>query len=124
MTLQHRRTPVVGDDLYGNREWNRRLLAKYGIARPLLHAHSLEFKHPSTGQQLRITAPLPADTAQIVRIIYPQVAVEHPQWVTDGNSSSSSTNSDSEAVTADNRSLSQLGDASRPLDVNDWYEID
>lgn len=71
--LQHRRTPVLGDDVYGNKDWNRRLQQSTGLTRPLLHAHSLEFKHPSTGELISIVAPLPADIEAVVRRIYPQV---------------------------------------------------
>lgn len=70
---QHRRTPVLGDDVYGNKDWNRRLEQSTGMTRPLLHAHSLEFTHPGTGEQLSLVAPLPADIEGVVRRIYPQV---------------------------------------------------
>lgn len=43
------------------------------MTRPLLHAHSLEFKHPGTGELLSLVAPLPADVEAVVRRIYPQV---------------------------------------------------
>lgn len=71
--LQHRRTPILGDEVYGNKDWNRRLQQSTGMTRPLLHAHSLEFKHPKTGDLISLIAPLPADIASVVRRIYPQV---------------------------------------------------
>lgn len=71
--LQHRRTPILGDDVYGNKDWNRRLQQSTGLTRPLLHAHSLEFKHPSTGELISVVAPLPVDIEAVVRRIYPQV---------------------------------------------------
>lgn len=70
---QHRRTPVLGDDVYGNKDWNRRLQQSKRIVRPLLHAHTIEFTHPSTGQPISLVAPLPPDTEEVVRKIYPQV---------------------------------------------------
>ncbi|CAM9202371.1 unnamed protein product [Choristocarpus tenellus] len=79
--LQHRRTPVLGDDVYGNNDWNKRLLQSTGLARPLLHAYSLEFKHPLTGEKIMLCAPLPADVSKIVEKIYPQVHEENPEWV-------------------------------------------
>jgi hypothetical protein len=135
---QHRRTPIVGDDLYGNREWNRRLQTRYGITRPLLHAHSLEFKHPNTGAHLRIEAPLPADTAEIVRQIYPQIEKEHPRWVATvdvtttaaatastaaTDSADGSDSGDSSAAVAES-TLSELGAKKvvGPGDGQDWYE--
>ena len=42
-------TPILGDVLYGGR--------KYG--RVMLHAQSLSFPHPVTGESLTVTAPLP-----------------------------------------------------------------
>lgn len=74
LPLQHRRTPVLGDEVYGNKDWNRRLQQSTGLTRPLLHARSLEFKHPSTGEVISLAAPLPADVAAVVRRIYPQVS--------------------------------------------------
>ncbi|CAM9610191.1 unnamed protein product, partial [Hapterophycus canaliculatus] len=79
--LQHRRTPVLGDEVYGNKDWNRRLQQSTGMTRPLLHARSLEFKHPTTGEVVSLVAPLPADIEAVVRRIYPQVEDEHPEWL-------------------------------------------
>ena len=42
---------LAGDWLYGERN----------AARPMLHAAELEMTHPSTGQPLRVAAPLPGD---------------------------------------------------------------
>lgn len=70
---QHRRTPVLGDDVYGNKDWNRRLQQSTGMTRPLLHAHSLEFEHPGTGEVVSLVAPLPHDVVSVVKRIYPQV---------------------------------------------------
>lgn len=70
---QHRRTPVLGDDVYGNKDWNRRLQQSTGMTRPLLHAHSLEFEHPGTGEVVSLVAPLPDDVESVVKRIYPQV---------------------------------------------------
>ncbi|CAM9900124.1 unnamed protein product, partial [Ectocarpus sp. 8 AP-2014] len=81
--LQHRRTPVLGDEVYGNNDWNRRLRQSTGLTRPLLHARSLEFKHPNTGEVVSLAAPLPSDVEAVVRKIYPQVEDEHPEWLQD-----------------------------------------
>jgi 23S rRNA pseudouridine1911/1915/1917 synthase len=43
--------PVVGDAVYGSRE--------PGLGRPFLHAHRLEFEHPTTGEHLSFTSELP-----------------------------------------------------------------
>ncbi|MGH8547544.1 MAG: 23S rRNA pseudouridine(955/2504/2580) synthase RluC [Methylococcales bacterium] len=49
--------PVAGDERYGNADYNRQL-RKLGLKRLFLHASSLEFEHPGTGQKVRIDAPL------------------------------------------------------------------
>ena len=59
--LKHRRTPVAGDEAYGNSDWNNKLALSDGIHRPLLHAYETEFAHPITGEQLLIRAPVPSD---------------------------------------------------------------
>lgn len=48
--------PVAGDKLYGAKPspWNRYFL----------HAHSLVFRSPATGETVTVTSPLPADLAE------------------------------------------------------------
>ena len=58
--LAHLRHPVLGDDKYGDFELNRKL-RKLGLKRMFLHAASVAFAHPSTGEAMRIEAPLPRD---------------------------------------------------------------
>jgi hypothetical protein len=69
--LQHRRTPVVGDEVYGNAGWNKDLKVRYGIRRPLLHAYRLVFKHPFTGESVEIEAPLSPDISLIANKVSP-----------------------------------------------------
>lgn len=45
--------PVVGDPVYGYKK------QKFSLNGQLLHAYSLSFKHPSTGEELTFSAPLP-----------------------------------------------------------------
>jgi 23S rRNA pseudouridine955/2504/2580 synthase len=58
--LAHLKHPVLGDDKYGNFELNKRL-RKEGLKRMFLHAASLAFVHPLTGEALRLESPLPGD---------------------------------------------------------------
>ncbi|MDI6602409.1 MAG: RluA family pseudouridine synthase [Thermoanaerobacteraceae bacterium] len=44
---------IVGDTLYGNKN------NEFGITGQLLHAYSLVFIHPSTGEYMKFVAPLP-----------------------------------------------------------------
>ncbi|HUJ01152.1 MAG TPA: RluA family pseudouridine synthase [Usitatibacter sp.] len=61
--LAHLGHPVLGDDRYGDFELNRRL-RKDGLKRMFLHAASLAFAHPESGEPLVLSAPLPPDLAR------------------------------------------------------------
>lgn len=54
--------PIAGDSVYGSRP-NRRLeeLTHYTPPRQMLHAFSLSFQHPKSGETMRFEAPWPAD---------------------------------------------------------------
>jgi 23S rRNA pseudouridine1911/1915/1917 synthase len=52
--------PVVGDDRYGG---DRPALRP---GRPFLHAETLAFDHPSTGERVEHASPLPADLAALL----------------------------------------------------------
>ena len=58
--LAHLGHPVLGDDKYGDFELNRKL-RKLGLKRMFLHAAKLAFAHPSTGDTLELTSPLPPE---------------------------------------------------------------
>jgi len=58
--LAHLKHPVLGDDKYGDFELNKRL-RKEGLKRMFLHARSLAFAHPLSGEPMRVEAPLPRD---------------------------------------------------------------
>jgi 23S rRNA pseudouridine955/2504/2580 synthase len=64
--LAHLRHPVLGDDKYGDFELNKRL-RREGLKRMFLHAHSISFEHPLTGEPLRLEAPLPRELAEFAR---------------------------------------------------------
>ena len=54
--------PVVGDDLYGGP-------GAPGISRPALHAHTLGFDHPDSGQPMRFEAETPEDFSLLYRLL-------------------------------------------------------
>ncbi len=58
--LSHLGFPIAGDDKYGDFARNKEL-AKRGLKRMFLHAHSISFKHPLTEEPLSINAPLLPD---------------------------------------------------------------
>ena len=51
--------PIIGDDRYGDDDINR-IFKKKGFNRLFLHAQSLSFNHPVTGNKISIAAPLPS----------------------------------------------------------------
>ncbi|MGH8692102.1 MAG: pseudouridine synthase, partial [Burkholderiales bacterium] len=58
--LAHAGHPILGDDKYGDFALNRDV-AKQGVKRLFLHAARLAFKHPLSGEELRLESALPAD---------------------------------------------------------------
>ena len=56
--LSHAGHPLLGDDLYGG---DTRL-----IDRQALHAFSVRFTHPETGEALHFEAPLPEDMQNLI----------------------------------------------------------
>lgn len=62
--------PVVGDNVYGRRK-NR-----FAIQGQALHAKELHLRHPSTGEDMRFLAPIPADMTAILRSLGSKVIVE------------------------------------------------
>ncbi len=58
--MKHIKHPVVGDNVYGSKT------CKYRHIGQLLHAKTLGFIHPKTGEYMEFTAPLPADFAEVI----------------------------------------------------------
>ena len=59
--------PLLGDPVYGRTPAPlRALLADVGFRRQALHAASLGFDHPVSGERLAFTAELPADMAELI----------------------------------------------------------
>jgi len=63
--LAHLGFPIAGDDKYGDFTLNK-ALAKRGLKRMFLHAAELGFRHPASGEWVRLTAPLPPDLTQFL----------------------------------------------------------
>ena len=58
--LAYLKHPIAGDDKYGDFPLNKALMAQ-GLKRMFLHAASLSFDHPVSGEPLRFEAPLPRE---------------------------------------------------------------
>ena len=65
--FKHISHPLIGDVRYGKGEHNRLFRERFGLHRLALHALSLEFDHPATGERVRITASVPEDLAGPLR---------------------------------------------------------
>jgi 23S rRNA pseudouridine955/2504/2580 synthase len=63
--LAHLGFPIAGDDKYGDFARNK-LLAKQGLKRMFLHAYSIAFTHPSTGEPMQLIAPLPRELESFI----------------------------------------------------------
>ena len=58
--------PIALDDKYGNAEFDRQM-RELGLDRLFLHAFSLCFEHPKTGETLRLNAPLDGKMKNILQ---------------------------------------------------------
>ena len=62
--LKHISHPLIGDSKYGKGEHNRFFREKFGLTRLGLHAATISFTHPQSGEKLTLHAPLPEDFAR------------------------------------------------------------
>lgn len=62
--------PIIGDDKYGDFEWNKRLAA-LGMKRMFLHAWRLQFVHPQTGRSETVEAGLPPELQHFIDHVQP-----------------------------------------------------
>jgi tRNA pseudouridine65 synthase len=63
--LKHIAHPIIGDVRYGKGEHNRLFRRRFGLERMALHAASLQLPHPTRATELLLSAPLPADLAEL-----------------------------------------------------------
>jgi len=74
--LSHLKHPIVADDMYGGKlvyPWQladaEPAVQEPVINRVALHAFSIEFKHPSTGEMVKFKAPLPDDMQHLLDML-------------------------------------------------------
>lgn len=65
--LCHSGYPIVGDDKYGDFELNKRFAKQYRFSRMFLHAAELSFRHPLSGEDIKISAPLPPECLALTK---------------------------------------------------------
>lgn len=56
--------PLLADEIYGS---GKRGAPRFGLERPALHAQTLAFEHPRTGERLQFEASPPGDFAEALR---------------------------------------------------------
>lgn len=66
--MKHVSHHLVGDTSYGRGEHNRLFREHFDCKRLLLHSHSLTFHHPSSGEKIKVTAPLDAAFDRVMGI--------------------------------------------------------
>ncbi len=64
----HAGHPIAFDDRYGDREFDSQL-AGTGLKRLFLHASSLKFTHPKTGEEMRVHAPLDDKLTHCLKVL-------------------------------------------------------
>lgn len=82
--MAHLRHPILGDPMYGGAlklpkgasETTAGMLR--GFRRQALHAETLEFRHPTSGEAIRCSAPLPDDMQALLKVLRADVA-EHTE---------------------------------------------
>ena len=72
---KHLGHPVAGDPVYGSKK------AKIKADGQLLHAWRLQLTHPTTGEEMAFTAPLPADFAEILQKLGRQYGVNTDEFI-------------------------------------------
>ncbi len=78
--MAHLKHPIVGDPLYGGplklpKGATPELIeALRGFRRQALHAETLEFAHPVSGEPVRCTAPVPDDMRALVKVLHDDTA--------------------------------------------------
>lgn len=73
--LSHITYPIVGDRVYGGRrqlragltEAQRKAISNF--PRQALHAYALGFVHPTTGEDIEVTTPIPEDMQQLIAVL-------------------------------------------------------
>lgn len=63
--LAHLGFPILGDDKYGDFAQNK-ILAKKGLKRMFLHSAETKLRHPVSGDDLKLIAPLPTELQNFI----------------------------------------------------------
>ncbi|GAA4931210.1 pseudouridine synthase [Mucilaginibacter defluvii] len=61
--------PIIGDRTHGCNKQNKLFKERWGIETMFLHASSLAFSHPVTGQPVQITAAVRAEFEEVLKLL-------------------------------------------------------
>jgi 23S rRNA pseudouridine1911/1915/1917 synthase len=61
--------PVIGDKTYGKKTEIEIEKKKIPVLRQMLHAQTLGFRHPATGEYMEFSSPVPGDMSEILGIL-------------------------------------------------------
>jgi tRNA pseudouridine65 synthase len=67
--FHHISHPIVGDVNHGSGAVNRHFRAHYDLHRLALHASSIAFDHPTTGERIVVSAPVPDDLSRALEAL-------------------------------------------------------
>ncbi|MCD9006989.1 23S rRNA pseudouridine(1911/1915/1917) synthase RluD [Luteimonas sp. XNQY3] len=82
--MAHLRHAILGDPLYGGSlklpkgASDEMIATLRGFRRQALHAETLEFRHPVTGEAVRCSAPLPEDMQVLLKVLRAD-AIQHAE---------------------------------------------
>jgi tRNA pseudouridine65 synthase len=65
----HLNYPVIGDKRHGDVKHNTYFREVFGLQRMFLHSHLLAFRHPFTGEAVRISAPVDEEFENTLRLL-------------------------------------------------------
>jgi 23S rRNA pseudouridine955/2504/2580 synthase len=71
----HAGHPVAGDERYGDKDFNE-YAKSFGLQRMFLHAHSVSFEWPESGETFDASAPLPDDLKRVVTALETKAAAD------------------------------------------------
>ncbi|MEA2067186.1 MAG: RluA family pseudouridine synthase [Thermotogota bacterium] len=57
--------PVLGDEVYGDKELNAHFRKAHNLKRYFLHCSRIEFEHPFSGHQVKFSSKLPDDLTKV-----------------------------------------------------------
>ncbi len=68
--MAHILHPIIGDRPHGCNKQNKLFLKQFGMNTMLLHAQELTFTHPETQEEITITAPVQAEFARMLEVLF------------------------------------------------------